>query len=499
MFVSTFETLPDEIILIIFKYVNEIYFLFHTFLGLNQRLNSILLDKHLHLLPKFLNIKKHDKNFHRYSNSVLFERITQQLLPVNQTTKNSTLKQCFQSLIQFHLQEQYFQMKSKVKEKLSYYKSIRLYLSHEDMLLNDLELKKTFEKPFEKSILKQIEYLVYIKGASLEYNEHEQAGFYFADDFCELVLSSSNLTSKMLQTLFISNPSLLKYPCYGGGHRFSIYEYLVYLIYRTNFIYEQNYHALIELILFATQCQKYESDDEIWLQKMILIILEILSNQRRIKSNQIILYTTQLEILKIFLDEYRSLVRIKLINVDLTDRFKRILDSLIINNRYDIILLIYHNNHFFQDFFDSSKHIVHMLLENQWRRRLFHQMIDKKPWEKWLINDELIFLLLKKKERQLIEKLIKSSPSSIYQLDKDGNNLLLFTCLKVSGRRYRIVELLIQMGCDSQQQNLHGINFTTALRLQKNRWLLYNLIKRKSVHFDDTTEHMTITLPKQSF
>ncbi|CAF0759762.1 unnamed protein product [Adineta ricciae] len=494
MFVSTLETLPDEILLIIFQYFNDIYFLFHTFLGLNQRFNHILLDKQIYLLAKLINIKKHDRNFSRYSNSELFKTITHQLSSANKLTKKSRLQQCFRALVQYHLQEQYVQMKSHVEQNISHHKSIRFDLSSQQRTQHDAELKKTFENlhnPFQKPILRQIQTLVHAQGASLEYNEHEQAGFYFADDFRELVFSSSSiLASQIFQTLFISNPSLLKYPCYGGGHRFSIYEYLVYSIYYSTLRHQRGYQALSELILFATQCQKYESDDEIWLEKTIMIILDVLSKSRRVPVGEVLIYATQLEILKILLNEYRTLARKKRSDGELISQFKYILDSLIENNRLDIILLIYRDIDFFQKLFHDVRQFVSIMLENQLRRKLFHRLIKDKLAEVWLINEECIFLLLEKKDRRLIEQFLQSSPSSIHQLDKDGNNLLLFTCLKVAGRRYRLVELLIQIGCDPQQENSHGMNFYHALHLHKNRWLLHNLIKRTSINVPDRIEQI---------
>lgn len=41
------------------------------------------------------------------------------------------------------------------------------------------------------------------------------------------------------------------------------------------------------------------------------------------------------------------------------------------------------------------------------------------------------------------------------------------------------------MGCDIEKRNLQGMNFNNALLLPKNRRLLENLIKRKSIKTDD--------------
>jgi hypothetical protein len=385
-------------------------------------------------------------------------------------------------------------MKSQVESKIEKFKSIRQYLTNEEIINIDKDLKKTFEdlrKSTENSLIKQIESLVYDQGACLEYNDHEQAGFYFAEDFRDLFLSyidhiSSLRIIQIFKTLFISNLNLLKYPCYGGGYKFSIYEFLLYYYYHntSNYINTKCYQGLVDLILFTTQCQKYLSDEKNWIEKIIFIILDVFSKSRFIKKNDIFIQTTQLEILKILLDEYMLLPIIEQYDEDLTDRFRYILDGLIRINRFDVILLIYHRYKPVRDFFNNRINIrknVNMMTGNRIRRELFSKLIDENPLENWLINEDLIFILLEKKERILLEKLLKSSLFLIHQLDQYGNNLLLYISLKVSGCRHRIIEFLIQMGCDPYRRNFKGQNFLDTLQLQKNRRLLENLIKRKSI------------------
>jgi hypothetical protein len=60
---STLENLSDEILMIIFKYSGNVITIIRTFIGLNQRINHILIDKRLHLLTDFLFTKIHDEYY----------------------------------------------------------------------------------------------------------------------------------------------------------------------------------------------------------------------------------------------------------------------------------------------------------------------------------------------------------------------------------------------------------------------------------------------------
>ncbi|CAF4484387.1 unnamed protein product, partial [Rotaria sp. Silwood2] len=95
-----------------------------------------------------------------------------------------------------------------------------------------------------------------------------------------------------------------------------------------------------------------------------------------------------------------------------------------------------------------------------------------------------MFILLQKRERKLLEKLLKSSLSLLTQLDDDGNDPLLYVCLKVGDSRHRTIESLLQMGCNLLTRNLNGENFIDAIQLERNRKLLKKLVERKVIKMD---------------
>jgi ankyrin repeat protein len=137
------------------------------------------------------------------------------------------------------------------------------------------------------------------------------------------------------------------------------------------------------------------------------------------------------------------------------------------------------------------------MAENSKKRQLLHELLDEKHWRMWLANTDLLFILLKKKECKLIIKLVKLLPSFIHRLDEDGNDPLLYVCLKVRGCRHRLVEFFIEMGCDLQRRN-SGQNFIDVLQLKRNRKLLENLIEREIIQIDSVAGEMKITFTNRS-
>ena len=103
---STLEKLPDEILMIIFQYSGDVFNILRTFLGLNQRLNNILLDKRLHLLTDFLLINVRND----YYNSEIFQQITQQLLRIDTIVDEEKLSQLFQPLLSSHIKQKYIEI-----------------------------------------------------------------------------------------------------------------------------------------------------------------------------------------------------------------------------------------------------------------------------------------------------------------------------------------------------------------------------------------------------
>ncbi|CAF1102857.1 unnamed protein product [Rotaria sp. Silwood1] len=525
MLLSTFETLPDEILMIIIRYCGNIYRIFRTFSGLNQRINNILIDKRLHLLTDFLFMDIDDVNIDYYYQSKEFYDVSQQLLSLKITENDEQLRQCFQSLVTFHITYKYQQSIDLLESNIKYFQSVRMHLTHDAIYNLDNELQKIFldlqtcSKPMKN--FKQIEFLILIKGAKLECLDSECLKFNFVQAVNHLLLA--NITNvqfvsqqymsslvQMFKVLIISNPTLLYNQININHSDYLVYYFLFYSIYRLKYYNNhtsssslniQYYRAAVDLLLFTLQCLKYVSIEKFWRNQNFLHLLQMISSIQLNIDHEIFVYTSQIEILKILLNENIFDETIYW-NIEYCKTFQQPLQNLIINNRLDIILFIFNYNDKIKNFFQqswNSEIIVDIIMENQKRKQLFHAILDNKSLGLWLATStDLVFVLLQRKQYAFLKKLFHQSPLLIHRLDEDGNDPLLYACLKARGCRHRIVEYLIEMGCDVQRKNLQDETFSDALQLKGNRNLLEKLIEHEIIQIDHKSNKIKVYLVKQS-
>jgi len=497
----TFETLPDEILMIIFQYSGNIFNILQTFLGLNQHLNNILLDKRLHLLTNFLYINVRND----YYDSHIFQQVSQQLLSINTTIDEEKLSHILQPLISFHIQQKYIELGHEIQQSLAKLTSTRQQFTNDELVKVDHELKTQFDNlrnaPITREIIQRIKSLVSIRGGRLVCDDNELTRSNLAQAINEQFLScitktqsntsiSINSFLQLFKILIISNISLLKNRDYVGNGGCTVDYFLLYTLYRLRYFYGnfdslpvnmECYRATVDLFLFALQCHKQTSENDEYIQQNMFDILTMSSKMH----NNLFIRTVQVEILKIVVEEY--LMKTHEPWRDYTkDRFLEIFKELIANKRIDIIKYIYSHVQL-QQYFNEPKYIrewVNIMTRNQSGRRFFSMIIDDRSLDLLFPKKHLIFILLDKKERKLLEKLLKISPCLIHQLDEEGNDPLLYICLKVNGCRHRIIEVLIKTGCDIERRNFKGQNFLEILQLQRNERLFQNLTELEIIKTD---------------
>ncbi|CAF1348586.1 unnamed protein product [Rotaria sordida] len=492
---STFETLPDEILMIILKYCGDAYTILKIFLGFNQRLNMILIDKRLHLLTDFLHINVRDD----YYNSEVFQQLSKQLLSINTTVDEEKLSSILQTLLSFHIKQKYIQLGHEFQLYLENFKFIRQSLTNDEIIKIDHKLKIEFDSLYNDSIriesIKLIKSFVLTKGACCTCDDYELCRFNLTKAVNELFLShindiqlkysiSINSFLQLFKILIISNTSLINNRDYVGNGGCNLEYFLIYTLYKLGHFYHgkssipinmKYYRATIDLFLFIIQCQKQIFENEYYIRESMFNILEMISKI----NNDIFIQVIQWEILKIVVHEY-ILKANELWNDYLICRFKQILKNLIENNRLDILIYLYRDIGF-EQFFNIqnyTRQCLDLMTKTRMGRKFFYMIADEKLLELFFSKENLIFILLDKKERQLLEKLLKLSPYLIHQLDEDGNDPLLYICLKVSGCRHRIIEFLIKIGSNLQRINFKGQNFIDVLQLQRNQKLLKKLIEQ---------------------
>jgi ankyrin repeat protein len=167
-----------------------------------------------------------------------------------------------------------------------------------------------------------------------------------------------------------------------------------------------------------------------------------------------------------------------------------------------MILSILHHNEHVRDHFQScwnDPKFIGIPTGNPIRRRLFRAVLEDISIGTWLATTtNLLFILLDKKECKLVKKFFHVSPSLIHRLDNDGNDPLLYVCLKVRGCRERLIEYLIRIGCDVQRRNSKDEDFIDALQLTRNRKLLQKLIEQEIVRIDENSGEIKINSIKLS-
>jgi hypothetical protein len=357
--------------------------------------------------------------------------------------------------------------------------------------------------------IKQIESLIFIEGAKLECPDSEYLEFNFAQAANHLLVKNVtnvqfvsqrfiNSIVEILKSIIISNLKLLHNRAYAVNGGCPIFYFLFHAIYRCKefncqrFVPSLNiryYHGIVDLLLFILKCQKIESVNESWWVCNFLEFFDFICPIQLDIDQEIFIYTSQIEILKIILDE--NMLR-EIIPCTLSRSFGNLFKCY----RLDMILFILQYDEYVRNIFQpcwTDLKFIGILTGSPMRRRLFHSVLDNKAIGIWLsTNLDLLFILLKKKECKLVKKFFSLSPSLIHQLDEDGNDPLLYICLKVRGCRHRLIEYLIKIDCDLERRNFRDENFYDALKLKRNRNLLEKLIQHEIIHIDQNSGEIKV-------
>ena len=506
---SKLETLPDEVLMIILQYSGDIFSVFRAFLGLNQRINMILIDRRTHLLTDFLSIRTGDVNIDYYYNPHGFFEITTKLCSSKSIDDVRELRPYFEQVVAFHLKHQYEQSTNELELGLVHHQSVRMELAVNEVETIDTQLQEMFMSlETSSNVIKTIEEilsLVLTKGARLECADNTPNVFNFAEAVSKLVLEKigdPQPTSayfihslvRMFKALLTSNLTLLHNRCFGVNGGYVIHYYLFYTIYNCQSIDKHgtpplliniSYHrAAVEILLFILQCLQYESVSESWRISDFSDLLEYISPIPLQMDQEIFVYVSQVEILKILFE--RGILNPPVCNADGPDTLWKQVGNIITCNRLDLILtLLHYNEHIHHRFANcwNNSNLINMLIGTPAQRRQILQPILEHPeaglWLSSMTN--LLFILLQKKQCKLIKRFINRFPCLINRLDEEGNDPLLYTCLKVRGCRQRLIEYFLQKGCDTQRRNLFDENFFDAVHLPRNRTLLQKLLDEELI------------------
>ena len=493
--VTTLETLPDEILMVIVRHSGGIYDAFQAFSGLNQRFSYILIDRRLRLLTDFLGLDAADTAIESYYQSTLFQSVSQRLVFLNSTDKQQELSQCLQSVVTFHIQNTYEQYDRQLDDKILEHQMKRFQLSESETTRVDEELERIFSESEgcanPKKLFKRMESLVRDEGARLSFPSNDYNEFNFARAVNQFLLENVNKEQpvhartirtlvRVFKALLVSNPELMQNLAYAVNGGCTLYYFLLYLTYRTqhfnlngratSFNIEY-YRAAVDLLLFTLTNLRYDQTESYWATSRFLELLSNIDTVAMTPEESIYVHACQREIFKVVVDGYlfREIV---IWDVDLCNEWQTLLGKLIQQQRWDMFALMFeHNDHvreLFQRSWNTPK-MIKAISKDRTTRQMFETVLKKTAVGTWLaIDTDLILILLQNRERHLLKAVFEHIPSLIHRLDEDGNDPLLYTCLKVRGCRHRLIEYLISIGCETTRMNCFDIDFHQALQLKKN-------------------------------
>eukprot|EP01084_Bolivina_argentea_P239196 402047_1 len=181
------------------------------------------------------------------------------------------------------------------------------------------------------------------------------------------------------------------------------------------------------------------------------------------KMNRLAMRSLQKKVIRLFEWKWKD------IHFESDDKIS--ITHMIYAKRYDVLkTLLQETNLIFSGFFSDpfvSKNYCGFLASKSRRKEFKHIFLKNDIIRNKLLypsnysngkfeTESLLFVLLKKKERKLIQYIFKMEKDNIDKLltltDKNGNNALLFIC-GIRGKTEKIIRFLIKMGADISVRN----------------------------------------------
>lgn len=516
------EDLSDELLMMVIRHCGEVYSTFRIFFPLNRRFQRILLDPRSHLLTDYFFIRDREERLNFYSKLSLVDSLREKFRRISDENQDAIFEEFFQQLISIYCEEKARQIQEQYRIDQREFQEKRSQLSDGEKRSHDEELAKLFSTlnaapsdPFQPGPMIQ---LVREKGASLQCGDYELGGWNMARAINERLLeysasSSSTLRSlvDLFQILFISNPSLIRNRDYVGNGGAVTFYFLIHYLYQLKDFYSSaapwaivsvdrgKYQLIVNLFLFLAQCcQETPSLRQLWNDDALYDCLYSMSSlQYQKNEDKIFVQQCQLEV-------FRLLCRTIQITVDDLgqDPFLFRLRKIIRCDRTDLLHHIFFETDFIHRLLshhgtgDVLRKFINLFTADRKQRKLFQDLFRRQSIPTWLAENDLIFILLEKREATLIKFLLKSVPSLIDRLDDRGNDPLLHLGLQVTGCRHRLVEVLLRHGANHRRVNIHQQDFSQVLQLSRNRKLLSRLIEHEIIRIDPSTE--TFVFPPAS-
>ena len=507
----TFESLSDELIMMIMEYSGVIHNVLRTYFGLNQRLNNIILDGRSHMLIRFTHLIVTDEDSNDISKSPLYQQLFENLSMMKTTRNGERLIEYLQVFLVKHLEEKYIELGNEFQSKMTRF----IYNHNTSTWKNMTDLRYQLRQEFHELIhspkldlmnMKKITSLILTYGIDLEDDMFRIGRIFDAPSpFLSLVTGKQLILNKFpflrrhfmntYKALMICSIYHFAYQHQGANARNTLYRGFTNLIWQLKDIKShrssnstQRIHSrvLIDIVLYFIQGLLHTFNQNDSSESDLFDLMKDICFQEWVVPHDPWLEIIMKQIVKIILDEYTKRIPVQLrTNSYVNYNFLHLIKTLSSSNRCDELLFFCQYNQHVKEQLNRDnirRRLLRVLLATRQSRHFFNQFIDQKILDSWLTNQQWIFYLVKRKETRFLEKLLQVYPSLKHTLDQDGNDLLLYGCLKVTGRRYSMIEFLSELSCHQQRQNNQGLTWIDTLQLEHNRKLLQWLKTKSTIN-----------------
>ncbi|UJR29640.1 hypothetical protein I4U23_017188 [Adineta vaga] len=503
MSIKTFESLSDELILMIMEYSGDISNVLRTYFGLNQHFNNIIFDNYSSFMIRFLHMIVPDKDMKNISKSILCQQFFNNLSQMKSTKNYAHIITYLQGFLEDHLQEKFIELGIQFKSKMTIFKSnhqtekeIRIAILCSKIRKESYDLTNinaTSDNRWKNCINLQKKKLIsnnisdpFSISVSIIYDKPLKSNkspfvYHFMKIYKTWIVYAIDYVDN--QSYNIINGT----PLYDGFRE--VLRQIKFI--KSN---QQKYNApwicprvLIDTIIYFIQALIYFSNENHLSESNLCRLMKEISSVEWIIPQDPWFEVIIKQIIKFIIDNYIKQLpgRIQT-NSYVRSRFIYFFRLLSQYNRFNDLLFFY-QNYFLRE--TNVKGFLRIFLKTHEGRHCLDKFLGNKIPDSWLINPKWLFYLVERNEKEFLEKILRIHPSLKKTIDDEGNDLLLYACCKGTGRRYSMIKVLIEIFDIYYRRNKYGQTWMNALKMKHNINLFEGL-KRNGIINQNSFEHI---------
>ncbi|UJR12442.1 hypothetical protein I4U23_016618 [Adineta vaga] len=507
MSIKTFENLSDELILMIMEYAGDISIVLRTYFGLNQRFNNIILDRRSYFLTQFMQMIVPDKDLKNIAQSILWQQLFRNLSLMKSTKNYEHLIEYLQIFLKEHLHEKCIELGNEFQSKMANFNHNHNVLKMESLTNLLCQIRDKLLDLTKKNTTLPTYWINRVDLLDDQFLQHNISDAFFIfmtafydkqwiptkSPFVYQHLMNMYKSWMIYRTNYFTNQSYNTYnyrtPLYNGFDKL-LWEIRYIKLYQQKYgIQTISYQKLIDLIIYFVQALIFVFDRNSSSELELYDLMREICLQEWNIPHFPWLKVIMNEIMKLIIDEYAKRIPIvKEMNSRVNDHFIAFVKHLSISGQFNELLYFYqYSSHFNERFHQDINRvqILDILRLTQQSRQFLDKLIDQQILDSWLNNAKWLFHLVEKEEIQSLEKVLRTYPSLKNAVDDDGNDLLLYACLKVTGHRYPMIKFLIETLYNQYKKNKYGQTWIQTLHMKHNKKLLQELQTNGVIHHKD--------------